>query len=168
MTNGRNPLVNQLCAEFDTEIPQYEGGILFIGRAADEIWRPVRTKQRRPQQSHVQKCRGGGIATSKPWICSSLEPGGYITKGCGIAIGNVHDQDLKEMLVQYNAQNHPIFKILLTEGPLGLAKLAEQYGYKIKDQYADKCHLCQEARRILKPYYDDILKPDQRYTTHCH
>lgn len=97
-----------------------------------------------------------------------LEPGGYITKGCGIAIGNVHDQDLKEMLVQYNAQNHPIFKILLTEGPLGLAKLAEQYGNKIKDQYADKCHLCQEARRILKPYYDDILKPDQHYTTHCH
>ena len=160
-------LVNQLCAEFDTEIPQYEGGILFIGRAADEFGDLFAQNRGVP----TEPC------TKVPWWGDSdietldlliLEPGGYITKGCGIAIGNVHDQDLKEMLVQYNAQNHPIFKILLTEGPLGLAKLAEQYGYKIKDQYADKCHLCQEARRILKPYYDDILKPDQHYTTHCH
>jgi hypothetical protein len=68
------------------------------------------------------------------------------------------------MLEQYDAKTHPIFSVLLREGPLGLARMAERCGYVIKRNYADKCHLCHEARQVLKPYYDEVLQPDQHYS----
>lgn len=155
-------LIDLLLGKVGSEIPRYEGGVLFTGRAADVYGDRFAAGKGVPDD----------ICTAVPWWFDSeisttnlviLEPGGYITKGCGIAIGNVFKQDLTEMLENYDAMKNPIFSVLLTEGPLGLARMAEKYGYKIKKNYADKCHLCHEARQVLKPYYSDILKPDQHY-----
>lgn len=155
-------LFGSLSSYININIPKYEGGIVFIGRAADIYG----------DEFSLGKGVPNDTCTAVPWWIDSdinstnliiLEPGGYITKGCGIAIGNVYKQDIIEMLNNYNPYKHPIFSILLTEGPIGLARMAENYGYKVKENYADKCHLCHESRQVLKPYYDDILKPDQHY-----
>lgn len=149
------------------KIPKYEGGIVFVGRAAEVYGDEFAAGRGVPDE----------ICTAVPWWMHSdinstelliFEPGGYITKGCGIAIGNVFEQNLTEMLRDYDPYRHPIFSVLLTEGPLRLAKMAEKYGYHIKKDYADKCHLCHEARQILKPYYDNILQPNQHYPSRMH
>jgi hypothetical protein len=38
---------------------------------------------------------------------------------------------------------------LARQGPVGLAKLAQDKGFKPAAQYADKCHLCWNVRRFL-------------------
>ncbi len=155
-------LYRAIQTQIQGSIPIYEGGILFIGRAA-EVYGD-------------QFAQGKGIptevCTAVPWWMDSaidstdlliLEPGGYLTKGCGIAIGNVLEQDPIEMLEQYDARKHPVFSVLMSEGPYGLAKMAQEQGYRLKQDYADKCHLCHEARQILKPYFDKLLQPNQHY-----
>jgi MoaA/NifB/PqqE/SkfB family radical SAM enzyme len=140
----------------------YTGNVLFIGRAA---------------YTHGDEfSRGKGIpkdpCTKVPWWIDSeidstdlliLEPDGWITKGCGIAIGNVHKQNFTELIKNYKASDNPIFSILLKEGPIGLANIAEKYGYTIKKDYADPCHLCHESRQVLKDIYPDVLQPQQHY-----
>ncbi len=155
-------LFEQLTTRFHINIPKYEGGIVFTGQAAENFGEEFAKGRGIPKE----------VCSKVPWWMNSeidslelliLEPGGYITKGCGISIVNVHQPNWIETLKNYSAYDHPIFKILLTKGPFGLAKLAEKYGYKIKENYADKCHLCHEARQVLKPYFPEILQPDQHY-----
>lgn len=155
-------LFSSLSSYTGFEIPKYEGGVLFVGRAAEVFGDQFAQDRGIPQETctAVPWWPDGDIDTTNLVI---LEPGGYITKGCGIAIGNAYEQDVVEMLKEYKASEHPIFSVLMKEGPAGLAKLAEQYGFQMKKDYADKCHLCHEARKALKPYFDGILKPDQHY-----
>jgi hypothetical protein len=92
-----------------------------------------------------------------------LDPDGYLSKGCGIAIANVHQTPVQEVLATYDATQHPIFSRLLTSGPLGLAREAQALGYVLKADYADRCHLCQEARQFLLRKYPEFLVPEQHY-----
>jgi organic radical activating enzyme len=151
-------------SEFDFEIPTYTGNVIFIGRAADTFGGVFSAGKGIPHTpcTHVPWWTDSTINSTELLI---LEPGGWITKGCGIAIGNVFRQDITEMILGYNAENNPIFSVLMHKGPFGLAKKAEKFGYTIKSDYADKCHLCHEARQVLKRYYSDILQPDDHYVS---
>jgi hypothetical protein len=147
---------------FDAEMKTYRGNIIFTGRAAEKFGDEMAVGKGIPREA----------CTNVPWWGESdikttnlliYEYGGWITKGCGIAIGNVYKQDIAEMVRHYNAEANPVFSMLLNEGPYALAKEAEKYGYVIKRDYADKCHLCHEARQVLKKVYPDILQPDTHY-----
>jgi hypothetical protein len=92
-----------------------------------------------------------------------LDADGYLSKGCGIAIGRVGPRPVEAILDDFHAQAHPIFRTLLETGPLGLAREAEALGYTLKPDYADKCHLCQEARQVLRPIYPEYLVPARHY-----
>ena len=149
---------------FETEINTYKGNVIFTGRAADTFGDEFAAGRGIP----------GETCTKVPWWMDSdiastellyLEDGGWITKGCGIAIGNIKNQDIPDMIGNYDALRNPVFSILLKTGPIGLAKEAEKYGYKIKSDYADKCHLCHEARQVLKNIYLDILQPNDHYVS---
>jgi hypothetical protein len=67
------------------------------------------------------------------------------------------------VLKSYDAHKHPIFATLLECGPLGLAREAAELGYLLKSDYADRCHLCQEARQILQARYPEHFVPAQHY-----
>lgn len=155
-------LFGRLQALTAVDIPRYEGGLLFIGRAARRFGDAFAAGRGVPE----------GPCTCVPWWADGeidsdrlliLEPGGYLTKGCGIAIGNVHVEGVTRLLARYDAKTHPIFSVLLEKGPLGLARMAEAYGYRIKADYADKCHLCHEARQVLQPHFAQWLAPMQHY-----
>jgi hypothetical protein len=68
-----------------------------------------------------------------------------------------------DIVAGYDVMRNPVFRILITEGPFGLALEAGKRGYRLKDDYADKCHLCQEARTALLGQYPDILTPAALY-----
>ncbi|MCJ7544368.1 MAG: hypothetical protein MUP47_07355 [Phycisphaerae bacterium] len=136
----------------------YRGPVIFCGRAAERL-APL-----------VAKGRGvpGETCQAVPWWAKghlrtldliTLDPRGDLSKGCGIVFGNVRQTPLEEVLKTYDAEKHPIFSVLLESGPLGLARQAEALGYRPKDDYADRCHLCEEARAVLQAKYPEYLIP---------
>ena len=144
------------------KIPVCEENVIFISRAAYTFGSEFAAGRGLP----------AGPCVRVPWWGDSeinstdlliLEPGGWLTKGCGIAIGNVLEQDLIAMLCAYDAEKHPIFSVLLREGPLGLARMAEKFGFRMQADYADQCHLCHAARQWLKSEFPSILQPDAHY-----
>ena len=82
----------------------------------------------------------------------------------GICIGNTHRMPLADILAEYNADTHPIFSVLRRKGPFGLTKLPQASGFRLRDDgYIDKCHLCQEIRTYLLPFFPNILGPEHYY-----
>ena len=163
-----NPL-DRLTKEMDDrildlfpEIRVCRGNVFFVGKAAVKFGDEFAAGKGIPDEPCAKApwWRDGDFENTNLVI---YEPGGWITKGCGIAIGNIHRQDVTEMIRGYRAANNPIFAKLLQGGPLALAREAEQYGYNIKKEYADRCHLCHEARSILRTRYPEILQPESHY-----
>ncbi len=80
-----------------------------------------------------------------------------------LAVGNVKQQSVEEIIRHFDAGTHPILSTLIRQGPLVFADEASELGYAIKKDYADKCHLCQEARAVLLAKYPEHLAPDVHY-----
>jgi hypothetical protein len=140
----------------------YKGNVLYNGRAARSL------------ASWVSEGRGipTETCTRVPWWMDGqldtldlliLDADGYLSKGCGIAIGRIGPRSVEAILDDFDARGHPIFRTLLEAGPLGLAREAEAMGYTLKTDYADRCHLCQEARQVLRVKYPELLTPARHY-----
>jgi len=151
-------MVRQVEAGVGHPLKTYRGGILFNGRATERLAGAVSTGRGVPHE----------VCDAVPWWPKGflrtldliiLDPQGNLSKGCGIYFGNVRRESLEAIVASYDAGKHPIFSVLLTEGPLGLARQAEQLGYRIKQDYADRCHPCQEARDVLRGKYPAYLGP---------
>jgi len=151
---GRSPCT-QVC----------QGSIFFNGRAAYNIAPLVSAGRGVPNE----------ICNKAPWWLDGdfdtfdlliLDPGGYLSKGCGIAIGNIKDDSVEAVLQSFDVKKHPIFSTLIDSGPAGLAKEAMESGYVMKQDYADKCHLCQDVRDFLhkKGKYPQYLAPKEHYS----
>lgn len=82
----------------------------------------------------------------------------------GICIGNARREPLDEILDRYDADAHSILRVLMADGPLGLTRLPEANGFRLRPEgYLDKCHLCHEVRDHLRPAFPDFLAPDACY-----
>ena len=75
--------------------------------------------------------------------------GNYVPYFCGgISLGDA--RNLERFYEKFSLDNLPLVKILVSEGPYGLMKFAEKYGFKEPPGgYTGKCHLCVDARRFL-------------------
>jgi len=92
-----------------------------------------------------------------------VDPYGWVSFGCGIAIGNANDTPIMNIVDNYSPWDHPIISVLMKEGPVGLTKLPEAEGYSMKTRYIEKCHLCQDIKNYLKPHFPNILVPSNMY-----
>jgi hypothetical protein len=89
-----------------------------------------------------------------------VDPLGNLHLCQGISLGNVFQEPLREICARYDPQTHPIAGPLLAGGP---AELVHRYHLPHAAAYADACHLCDSARRSLRPRFPQILIPDQMY-----
>lgn len=89
-----------------------------------------------------------------------VDPFGYLHICQGIAVGNLLERPLTEILAEFNPAEHPIIGPLLDGGP---AALVRRYDLAHEDGYADYCHLCYASRTQLRSQFPDILAPDQVY-----
>jgi len=157
-------LIDRMRALSDSswECRLYKGPVFFVGRSCDRL------------ADTVSKGRGvpDEVCDRVPWWSHGdqdtldlliLDAAGYLSKGCGIAIGNVMHTPPDRILATYDAHGHPIIGTLLERGPLGLALEAQQLGFTLAADYADRCHLCQEARNFLRTRYPEYLVPPQHY-----
>jgi hypothetical protein len=165
-SHERDKRTNALLADFvrqvETQPKVYRGTILYNGRASERLARLVAAGRGVPTEAcdRVPWWYGGQLETTELLI---LDPDGYLSKGCGIAIANIRQTPISAVLAAYDATQHPIFSTLLTSGPLGLAREAQALGYVLRADYADRCHLCQEARQVLLQKYPNYLVPEQHY-----
>ena len=142
-------------------VPCPPGRVMYSGRAAR-------------LSSHYAGPRSvpEDVCNSVPWVSGSLEAlsgiqidcDGWVMVEHGISIGNARQTSLREALDRYDPVNTPIVKTLIHEGPIGLTRLPEARGFKLRDEgYVDKCHLCYEIREHLRPSFPHQLAPSACY-----
>ncbi len=89
-----------------------------------------------------------------------IDPFGYIHVCQGISIGNAEQQPFTRVIKDHNPYRHPILAPLIEGGP---AALVRQFRLYHDETYADACHLCYNARCLLRKDYPEILVPDEMY-----
>lgn len=83
-----------------------------------------------------------------------IDPAGHIFPGTciGIILGRAGPRSVAQLWHALGAdwRSNPILTALVTGGSVALLDLARQHGYQERpDGYADKCHLCSDARAYL-------------------
>ncbi len=89
-----------------------------------------------------------------------VDPLGWLHLCQGLALGNVFERPLAEIVREFDPDAHPIVGLLLAGGPAELARHAPLDPHA---RWADACHLCDAARRALRAKYPAILAPDAMY-----
>ncbi|HHN81363.1 MAG TPA: radical SAM protein, partial [Methanomicrobia archaeon] len=110
-----------------------------------------------------------GICTPPFWMGGGFEnPStieidhrGNVTLCPGISIGNAKEDEITAIVQTYDVCEHPILSIINEDGPLGLAKLADNFD--LSRGFVDHCHLCYELRNHLRPLYPRYLTPADVY-----
>lgn len=135
------------------KLPVGESAVMFRGRAAEKL---VTRVGRRPWETFVE-CPHEDLKRPKR---VHVDPFGNMHVCQGISAGNLFREPLSEIIEAYDAALHPVIGPLVKGGP---AELVRRYGLAHEDSYADACHLCYEARRILRGSFSQALTPDQMY-----
>jgi hypothetical protein len=135
------------------QLPEGESGVMYRGRAA------VKLADRASQKPYQELTSCPHEDLREPGRVH-LDPFGNLHVCQGISLGNLFNTPLVEICAAYDPDTHPITGPLLAGGPLALA---QRYGIKPKDFYADACQMCYETRLSLRSQFPDILQPDQMY-----
>ena len=135
------------------KLPEGESGVMFRGRAVEKLSgsAPKSAWERFTECPHEDLTDPGRV---------HIDPFGFVHLCQGISIGNVLRERLADICANYNPLTHPIAGPILEGGP---AKSATRYQVPVETHYADACHLCYEARRMLRPRFPEVLAPDQVY-----
>ena len=135
------------------QLPAGESALMYRGRAAAKLasresakpWAAFREcpheDLREPGRVHV-------------------DPFGNLHVCQGIVLGNLFRAPLRRICARYQPEAHAIVGPLLAGGP---AELVRRFRLPHAAGYADACHLCDEARRALRPRFPEILAPAQMY-----
>ncbi len=134
-------------------LPLTGGDVMFRGRAAEKLTAGL------PRQawSSFTTCPYEDLVDPGR---IHVDPFGNLHLCQGIAIGNLFDRPLLEIVTEYDALAHPIVGPLLEGGP---ARLVEEFDLDHEAGYVDACHLCYTARQALRQRFPAELGPDQMY-----
>jgi len=92
-----------------------------------------------------------------------IDPYGNIQTCCGIIVGNVHVKPLADYMRAGFHTDNELVRIAYEEGSYGYVELAERHGYEAPPDFAQKCGMCWEARKFLRPHYPDTFGPAEVY-----
>lgn len=106
-------------------------------------------------------CCAGEFDAGTMWEIH-LDPYGNVQTCCGVIVGNADRTPLPELMAAGFGTGNPIVSALQEEGPVGLLRMAEARGYR-RQRYVQKCHLCWQVRKFLRPHYPHLLGPDEIY-----
>ncbi|HSV73664.1 MAG TPA: radical SAM protein [Chthonomonadales bacterium] len=92
-----------------------------------------------------------------------IDPYGNIQTCCGIVVGNADLEPLPGVMVRGLRGRHAIIDAVMDGGPQALLPLAARLGYEPRAGCPQRCGLCWEVRRYLRPHYPDVLGPEEIY-----
>lgn len=93
-----------------------------------------------------------------------IDPHGNVQTCCLVVLGNLRTSALADVMDPGWPGRGPITRTLHDEGPIGLIALAREHGYQPRVGYPQKCGMCWELRKFLRPWYPGELGPDEVYT----
>lgn len=143
---------------------------VLVGRAWQEIRRfvddhaiediPLGTGWRRRYST-----RGCAVDFERETIWEiHIDPYDNVQTNCGVVLGDASRTSPGELFERGPGEANEIARILVRDGPFGLAELAaERHGFTAPDRARTKCDLCYTVRRFLRPHYPDILAPAEVY-----
>lgn len=152
----RVDLLLQLCDEAGLAAARMETcleSVMFRGRAA-EVLAPERSV--RPPEG-LTKCPHESLGAPGR---VHLDCYGFLHLCQGITLGRA---SISDAIASFDAERHPIVRLLLEGGPYALARFATEHGFELAEGYVDACHLCYRAREFLRPKFPDLLAPDEMY-----
>ncbi len=147
-SNPYNEKTKEVLAEFNyLEIPANEGNILFpAGRAL------INLSEYFPKPSvHIHGTCKDLPYTDMPNDITSIcvNPNGDII-ACNV-IGNIHDNNITDILKFYDYKNDKVLKTMVEKGSEGLYELAEQNNIVLSAKgYYSVCELCKDVSRKLQ------------------
>jgi len=94
-----------------------------------------------------------------------IDPYGNIQTCCGIIIGNAHRKPLMEWMERGFHTDSELVRMAYESGPYAYLELAIKHGYQQREGYPQKCNLCWEVRKFLRPYYPETFGPAEIYET---
>jgi hypothetical protein len=135
------------------QLPLGQSSVMYRGRAAKQL---------------------SGKAALRPWTAFTrcehedlrdpgrlhVDPFGNLHICHGLTVGNLFATPLQEVCDAYDPAAHPVVGPLLAGGPV---ELVRRYDLPHAAEYADCCHLCDDARRQLRVRFPEELAPDQMY-----
>jgi hypothetical protein len=139
--------------QFEPGVPVTGGGVMYRGRAAEAL---VEGLPRQPWESFTS-CPYEDLASPGR---VHLDPLGNLHLCQGLVMGNLFQRPLKQIIREYQPDVYPVVGPLLAGGP---ARLVHHYDLGLETGYVDACHLCDAARRALRPRFPDVLSPNQMY-----
>ncbi len=131
------------------------GGVMFKGRAAEKLTEDLPFKP--PEE--FDECPYEDLMTPDR---VHVDPEGRVHICQGLLIGNHQRSSLKEVLLNYDHEKHPLISPLAAGGP---AALAESVNYSAAEGYVDACHYCFVLRKYLlaEGKYREYLGPPSVY-----
>jgi len=130
----------------------------FTGRAAGKLAELAASQS--IESLAAMNCRSAYLGAKGVHI----DPFGNVFSGTcsGIIIGNVNVRAVREpplldIWKQFDPQSADLIGTLFEKGPFGLLAEAEKQGYKRKEFYAGKCHLCTSIRQFF--FNNGLEKP---------
>jgi hypothetical protein len=135
------------------QLPAEESALMYRGRAAERLAAraPLRPWEQFTECPYEDLREPGRV---------HIDPLGNVQVCQGLSLGNLLHTPLREICDSYRPGAHPVTGPLIAGGP---AELVARYGLPHAERYADACHLCDSARRSLRPRFPDELSPDQAY-----
>lgn len=91
-----------------------------------------------------------------------IDPYGNAQTCCGVVVGSVRVTPLPE-LWQRGFLGNPLVEALHSAGPVGLLPFAVGRGYEPRTGYPQKCGMCWELRRFLRPHFPETFGPAEVY-----
>ncbi len=135
------------------QLPEGTSSVMFRGRAVETL----AAKARHRPWTTLAECPYEDLR--EPGRVH-LDPFGNLHLCQGIVVGNITQRSLREICETYDPEVDPVVGPLLQGGP---AQLVREYAVAHRDDYADACHLCYEARVALRHMFPGVLTPDQMF-----
>jgi len=161
--NSQNLTTKRLLQQLHPlKVEIYESQPWYVGRAAELLSHYVERKFGLP----LEKC-------DKIWSLGDLmkpegvdiDQYGNVMVCPGISVGNANKKAFSDIVRCYDYRENPIIRAIAEGGPTELVEKAKGKGYFPREGYINKCHLCYDVRKFLRPYYPEILTPRNCYTT---
>lgn len=92
-----------------------------------------------------------------------IDPYGNIQTCCGIIIGDAREKPVIQWIDQGFHTDNELVRMAYENGPYAYLELAVRHGYRAREGYPQKCNLCWEVRKFLRPYFPDTFGPAEIY-----
>jgi hypothetical protein len=141
---------------------------LLVGRGGDELYpffpeRPV--EQLTDAMWHGGEGRKDCRQEFDPetmWEIH-IDPYGSIQTCCGIVLGDAKTTPLPKLMASGFLGRSQVVDAVYQEGPSGLLAMARPLGYQSRPGYPQKCGMCWDVRKFLRPYFPETLGPAEIY-----